>query len=107
MMLDGLAATKQLAEWLAFPPSPHPFTSTSMARNAYERGICTCAISLIFRLRLSGLVRTIPDNLRQPQNSGFSLGSNGRSLFLYHDRLTWSQPLLSNLSSDGFWNSTF
>ncbi|OJA09814.1 hypothetical protein AZE42_12959 [Rhizopogon vesiculosus] len=28
-MLDGLAATKQLTEWLALPPSPHPFTSTS------------------------------------------------------------------------------
>jgi len=36
--------------------------------------ICTCAISLIFCLGLSRLVRTIPDNLRQPQKRGFSLG---------------------------------
>jgi len=34
---------------------------------------CTCAISSIFCLGLSRLVRTIPDNLRQPQNRGFSL----------------------------------
>ncbi|OAX40585.1 hypothetical protein K503DRAFT_600022 [Rhizopogon vinicolor AM-OR11-026] len=137
MMLDGLAATKQLAKWIAFAPSPHPFTSISrwhgmptseawgrigmillvlflsrhdcivtrakrcqalrilhlqMCNNMGQPGttthICTCAISLIFCLGLSRPVRTIPDNLRQPEDSGFSLGvktrevQNSRNLFI-------------------------
>ncbi|OAX34676.1 hypothetical protein K503DRAFT_428021 [Rhizopogon vinicolor AM-OR11-026] len=42
--------------------------------------ICTCAISLIFCPGSSRPVRTIPDNLRQPENRGFSPGFNFQHL---------------------------